>query len=104
MSKSSTTTKVPAYRLVPPGSTLREEIELRGLSVAAFAAALGVSPARISSVLMGKGRISPEMAVRLSAFFGGSAEFWTRLQAAYDVAVVETARGARIRREVRRAA
>ena len=34
----------------------------------------------------GKAAISPEMAIRLDKAFGGGAETWLRLQAAYDLA------------------
>ena len=104
MSKLSTTTKVPAYRRVHPGAILREELAARGLSAAAFADALGVSPARIGAILAGRGRVTPDLAVRLSQFFGNEAEFWGRLQSGFDVAAIEASDGRRIRREVRRAA
>ena len=34
----------------------------------------------------GRSGISPEMAIRLDKAFGGGAETWYRLQAAYDLA------------------
>ncbi|MGH9528780.1 MAG: helix-turn-helix transcriptional regulator [Terriglobales bacterium] len=40
----------------------------------------------------GKRGISPEMAVRLSKVFGGSAETWLTQQAHYDVAQVRADR------------
>jgi addiction module HigA family antidote len=40
----------------------------------------------------GKRGISPEMAVRLSQVFGGSAESWLTQQAQYDLAQVPAAR------------
>jgi len=40
----------------------------------------------------GKRGISPEMAVRLSKVFGGSAESWLVQQAQYDLAQVRTER------------
>jgi plasmid maintenance system antidote protein VapI len=38
----------------------------------------------------GKSGISPEMAIRLDKAFGGSAETWLALQAAYDLARLRT--------------
>jgi antitoxin HigA-1 len=96
--------RFPAYRRVHPGAILREELAARGLSGAAFADALRVSPSRIGAVLAGRARVSPDLAVRLSQFFGNDAEFWGRLQAGFDVAMIEASDGPRIRREVRRAA
>ena len=42
----------------------------------------------LNNIVNGKAGISPEMAVRLSKAFGGSAEMWVRLQSNYDLAQV----------------
>ena len=47
---------------------------------------LGVSRKQLSDVLNGHSGISPEMAIRLHKAFGGGADTWFRLQAAYDLA------------------
>ncbi len=47
---------------------------------------LGVSRKQLSDVLNGHAGISPEMAIRLDKAFGGGADTWLRLQAAYDLA------------------
>ncbi|MGD1100489.1 MAG: HigA family addiction module antitoxin [Terriglobia bacterium] len=57
-------------------------------------AALGVTRTTLSELVNGKRGISPEMAVRLSKVFGGSAETWLTQQAHYDLAQV---RGDRIK-------
>jgi addiction module HigA family antidote len=57
-----------------------------GLSVTAAAKQLGVSRKQLSDVLNGHSGISPEMAIRLDKAFGGGAETWYRLEAAYDLA------------------
>jgi addiction module HigA family antidote len=44
----------------------------------------------LNNVVNGKAGISPEMAVRLSKAFGGSAEMWVRLQSNYDLAQVRS--------------
>ncbi|MBI4903253.1 MAG: HigA family addiction module antidote protein [Acidobacteria bacterium] len=44
----------------------------------------------LSELVNGKRGISPEMAVRLSKVFGGSAESWLVQQAHYDLAQVRT--------------
>ena len=51
--------------------------------VAASAAALTIAP--YSSILNGRGGISPEMAVRLSLAFGTTAESWMNQQVQYDL-------------------
>jgi addiction module HigA family antidote len=61
-------------------------LEPLGLSVTEAAKRLGVSRKQLSDVLNGHSGISPEMAIRLDKAFGGGAETWYRLQAAYDLA------------------
>ena len=69
----------------PGGSILLDCLEPLGLSVTKGARALGVSRKHLSSVINGRSGISPEMAVRLDKAFGGGAETWYKLQAAYDM-------------------
>lgn len=47
---------------------------------------LGISRKQLSDIVNGHAGISPEMAIRLDKAFGGSADTWFRLQAAYDLA------------------
>ena len=47
---------------------------------------LGVSRKQLSELVNGRSGISPEMGIRLDKAFGGGAETWYRLQAAYDLA------------------
>jgi len=51
-----------------------------------IAAALGVAPSTFNRLLNGKSDLSPEMAIKISAVLGGSAESWLRLQESYDLA------------------
>ena len=70
-----------------PGSVvLRDCIEPLALSITDAAAALGVTRTTLSELVNGKRGISPEMAVRLSKVFGGSAESWLVQQVQYDLA------------------
>ncbi|HEY1756679.1 MAG TPA: HigA family addiction module antitoxin [Bryobacteraceae bacterium] len=76
----------------PGGFILRQCIEPLGLSITAAAAALGVTRTTLSELVNQKRGISPEMAVRLSKVFGGSAESWLIQQAQYDLAQVHADR------------
>lgn len=68
-----------------PGEIIRELcIEPLGLTVTEAASGLGVSRKTLSALLNGHFGISPEMAIRLSKAFGGSAESWIIQQAQYD--------------------
>ena len=70
-----------------PGFSVRHDcLEPLGLSVTDAARRLGVSRKQLSDVLNGHSGISPEMAIRLDKAFGGGADTWFRLQAAYDLA------------------
>ena len=60
-------------------------IEPLGLSITETAKGLGVSRKTLSALLNGRFGISPEMAIRLSKAFGGSAESWLIQQAQYDL-------------------
>jgi addiction module HigA family antidote len=40
----------------------------------------------LSDIVNGHSGVSPEMAIRLDKAFGGGAETWFRLQAAYELA------------------
>ena len=73
----------------PGGVVLRQCIEPLGLSITAAAEALGVTRTTLSELVNGKRGISPEMAVRLSKVFGGSAESWLVQQAQYDLVHVQ---------------
>ena len=67
-----------------PGEVLRDTV-LAEVSVSDFARRLGVSRVALSRVINGRAAVSAEMALRLSAALGGSAESWLRMQAAYDL-------------------
>ncbi len=72
-----------------PGRIVRQDcVEPLELTITAAAKALGITRQALNNLVNGKAGISPEMAVRLSKAFGGSAEMWLRLQANYDLAQV----------------
>jgi len=69
-----------------PGELLKEEIlKANNLSVTEAASMLGVTRAALSNVINEKAAISPLMALRITKVFGGTAEFWVRMQAAHDL-------------------
>jgi addiction module HigA family antidote len=76
----------------PGGLVLRQCIEPLSLTITDAAAALGVARTTLSELVNGKRGISPEMAVRLSKVFGGSAESWLTQQALYELAQVRSDR------------
>ncbi len=74
----------------PGGVVLDECIEPLGLTITEAAQALGVTRVTLSELVNGRRGISPEMAIRLSKAFGGSAESWLIQQAQYDLAQVKS--------------
>jgi antitoxin HigA-1 len=72
-----------------PGSVVFYEcIEPLGLTITQAALALGVTRTTLSELVNGRRGISPEMAIRLSQVFGGSAQSWITQQAHYDLAQI----------------
>lgn len=84
-----------------PGEVLSEEfLKPMGLSQSALARRIRVAPRRINEIVNAKRGISADTALRLSAFFGNSAEFWLGLQADYDLEMALDDHGDAIRRDV----
>ena len=78
------------YNPPHPGEVLRDGVfNGSDITVTDFADRLGVSRVTLSRVLNGKSGISADMAVRLAAALGGSAESWLTIQAAYDLSIAE---------------
>lgn len=69
-----------------PGKILQDTVLAEGrLKVSEFARRLGVSRVALSRVVNGRAAVSADMALRLAAALGGSAESWLQMQAAYDL-------------------
>ena len=66
---------------IHPGEILLEEVlKPMELSQNALAREICVPPRRINEIVHGTRRITADTALRLSRFFGTSAEFWLGLQ------------------------
>src|SRR5436190_19715504 len=73
---------------VTPGEMLKDEFLAEyGLSQNQLAKAVGISPSRIAEIVNNRRRISADMALRLSLYFGNSPEFWMNLQTHYDLKI-----------------
>ena len=68
-----------------PGEVLQDTI-LRTMTVTELANRLEVSRVALSRVVNGRAAVSAELAIRLAAALGGSAESWMRMQVSYDIA------------------
>ncbi len=78
---------LPTHRKTThPGEMLAKEfLKPYGLSQYRLAQILDVPEMRISRLVRGINPMTPDMAQRLEALFGVSAEFWMNLQIAHDL-------------------
>lgn len=69
-----------------PGEVLQDTVLAEGrISLSEFARKLGVSRVALSRVVNARASVSADMALRLAAALGGSAESWLTMQGAYDL-------------------
>lgn len=81
---------------IHPGEILLTEfLEPLGISQYRAAKSLGVPQPRISAITRGERGITADTALRLARFLGTTAEFWTNLQAHYDLEVAREELGAK---------
>ncbi|OGJ52192.1 addiction module antidote protein, HigA family [Candidatus Peregrinibacteria bacterium RIFOXYB2_FULL_32_7] len=73
---------------IHPGEILMEEF-LKPLNISQYRLAkdIHVPPIRINEIVHGLRSISVDSALRLSKYFGNSAEFWLNLQNKYDLEI-----------------
>ena len=71
---------------IHPGEVLRLEF-LEPLNISAYRLSkdLGIPQTRISEITKGKRRITADTALRLSKYFGNSAQFWLGIQNDFDI-------------------
>jgi len=70
-----------------PGRTIRYDcVEALGLTIAEAAEHLQVEEETLAAICECRAPITADMAVRFEMAFGSTADFWLRLQSAYDLA------------------
>jgi addiction module HigA family antidote len=71
---------------IPPGTILHEEF-MKPLGITAYKLSkeIKIQQTAVSQIIKGNRRISIDMALRLSRYFGNSAQFWLNLQNYYDL-------------------
>lgn len=86
---------------IHPGYILKTEfLDEFGLSAYALAKALSVPTNRITGIVNGDRAVTAGTALRLSRFFGTTAEFWLNLQLRYDLEIATRSEARKINREV----
>lgn len=80
-------TKTPkALRFPHPGEILQTEfLEPMGVTQYRLAVDLKIPHSRVTAIIRGRRAITSDSALRLSRYFGTSAEFWIGLQQEFDL-------------------
>ena len=72
-----------------PGEVLAMELDTRSLKKIDFATNLNIKPSQLSELLHQKRHINAQMAIKLEKLLGIDADFWLRIQMAYDLAIAK---------------
>jgi addiction module HigA family antidote len=77
----------PVDNLPPihPGSFLRDELEVLGVSARKFAEHIHVPHNAVTGIMNGDRSVSAQMAIRLGQAFGTTPRYWLNLQSIYDL-------------------
>lgn len=87
---------------VHPGEILLEEfLKPMGISQYHLSASIHVPARRINEIVLAKRGITADTALRLSRFFGNSAQFWMNLQTRYELESARDISASSIEQEVR---
>ncbi len=81
---------------IHPGEHLLEELEARGVTQRALAAAIGRPPQVVNEIIRGKKAITAATALALEKALGISARTWMNLQADYELALAMADAGERL--------
>lgn len=85
--------------LSSPGEVLKEEfLDPMGITPYKLAKSIFVDPPRIAGIIKGTRKITADTALRLSRFFGNSAEFWMNMQTRYDLEKMKETKEAEFRK------
>jgi len=82
-----------ALTAIHPGEHLAEELKALNMSAAELARKLHVPTNRVTQILNGTRAVTGDTALRLSHFFGTSAEFWLNLQSLYELRLAQRKAG-----------
>ena len=83
---------------IHPGEILADELEKINLTAKKLADVIEVPPNRLYQILAGKRNLTADTALRLSQYFGMSADFWMNLQSAYELDLARKESGKAIQR------
>ena len=86
---------------ITPGEVLIEEF-LKPMEISQYRLAkdIHVPARRINEIVHGKRAITADTALRLSRYFGTTAQFWINMQATYELEVADSEIGEKIYQEI----
>lgn len=71
------------YIAIPPGASIREQMENKMMSEKDFAVKMGMGDEEVKNLLNGNMDITTDIAKKLEEVLGVPASFWNRLEAIY---------------------
>ena len=77
-----------SFIATPPGATIKEQLNDRGMNQKEFAARMDMSEKHISKLINGDVQLTPETAIRLEMVLGIPAKFWNNLEAIYGEKII----------------
>jgi len=87
---------------IHPGEILKEEfLDPIGITQYRLAKDINVPPRRINEIVHCKRSVTADTALRLGRFFSMSPQFWTNLQAHYDLEIELDKLGGKLKQEVK---
>ena len=78
-----------SYISTPPGATIKEQLNVKGMSQKEFAARMNISEKHISQLINGEVQLTPETAVRLETVLDVPARLWNNLEAIYREKIIK---------------
>lgn len=75
--------KSRSYIATPPGATIKEQLNDRGMSQKEFSARMDMSEKHISKLINGEVALTSDVAIRLEMVLGLPAHFWNNLESIY---------------------
>src|SRR6266404_1304793 len=88
-------------RAVHPGDILRQDfMEPLELSSYKLAKELGVTAPTVNEIVRRRRAVTAEMALRLSRYFGTTAQLWQNLQSQYDLEIASQKIGRKVEKGI----
>lgn len=84
-------TRSRSFIAVPPGATIKEQLNNIGMSQKEFALRMDMSQKHISRLINGEVQLTPDCAIRLETVLGIPAKFWNNLEAVYRERLLKVA-------------